>query len=246
MLDPSTQGAKATVQGNVILAGSVHENITVNGTVTEASTETVLDEIKKRLDTAEPPLPATPTFFPSPAVKLQGNVISESEKTYYTDTVDSGLTVKDLKISTLTLKIPSTGLLSIAVTKLDLGEKTTITIDGTGVVMIYVRDTVYANQLTINMNKDTRLLIYSDTDKGKIDFKNGLTVNGGGLYIYTPRKEVNIENTSSANGAIVAREIELKNNFNFFASPPFPVEFDPTASNAPYYGLYVRYGGWSQ
>ncbi|MGB9900366.1 MAG: hypothetical protein ACPLHI_06035 [Pseudothermotoga sp.] len=156
-VDPSTNGAKATVQGNVILAGSIDKNITVNGTVTKTSVEVVRAEISKRVNTAEPPLPATPSFFPNSAVKVQGNVISEGGKTYYTgNSVENGLSVSN---TTLTFQIPSTGLLSLAVTKLDLGNSTTINIQGTGVVMIYVRDTVYANQLTINMNKDTRLLI---------------------------------------------------------------------------------------
>lgn len=238
----------------MILAGSVDKKITVNGTVTKTSVEVVRAEISKRVNTAEPPLPATPSFFPNSAVKVQGNEISEGGKTYYTgNSVENGLSVSN---TTLTFQIPSTGLLSIAVTKLDLGNSTTINIQGTGVVMIYVRDTVYANQLKINMNKDTRLLIYSNTGEindGKEDiyFKNGLTVPEGGLYIYTPEKDLNIENapnlaTPKINGAIVARNTNLKNSLNFVVPMPLPVEFDPTASNTSYYGLYVRYGGWSQ
>ncbi|MGB9900365.1 MAG: hypothetical protein ACPLHI_06030 [Pseudothermotoga sp.] len=40
--------------------------------------------------------------------------------------------------------------------------------------------------------------------------------------------------------------MNLKNSLNFVVPMPLPVEFDPTASNTSYYGLYVRYGGWSQ
>lgn len=243
----------------MILAGSVDKKITVNGTVTKTSVDEVRAEISRRVNTAEPPLPATPTFFPSPAVKLKEEkiiLISESGKTYYTgDSVEDGLSITNN--ATLTLQIPSTGLLSIAVTKLDLGNNTTITIEGTGVVMIYVKERVEAgNKLKINMNKDTRLLIYSNTgnEEGKIDFKNGLTVPEGGLYIYTPKKDVNIWNTSNSersniNGAIVARNVNFNNNIKFVVPTPLPIEsieFDTTATNTPYYGLYVRYGSWGQ
>ncbi|MGB9789604.1 MAG: DUF7305 domain-containing protein [Thermotoga caldifontis] len=183
-------------------------------------------------------------------------MISEGGKTYYTgNSVEDGLSITNN--ATLTLQIPSTGLLSIAVTKLDLGNNTTITIEGTGVVMIYVKERVEAgNKLKINMNKDTRLLIYSNTgnEEGKIDFKNGLTVPEGGLYIYTPKKDVNIWNTSNSerwniNGAIVARNVNFNNNIKFVVPKPLPIEsieFDTTTTNTPYYGLYVRYGSWGQ
>ncbi|WP_041076213.1 DUF7305 domain-containing protein [Thermotoga caldifontis] len=247
---------RVTIEGDVILAGSLDKNITVKGTVTATSVEAVRAEISRRVNTTEPPLPATPTFFPEPAVQLQGNVISISEggKTYYNGrSVEDGLSVSN---TTLTLKIPSTGLLSIAVTKLDLGNNTTIKIEGTGVVMIYVRDEVdVKNHLTIKMNKDTRLLIYSNTDEKindgeeDISFKNGLTVSEGGLYIYTPKKDVSIKNTSNVIGAIVARNVNFNNNIKFVVPKPLPIEsieFDTTTTNTPYYGLYVRYGSWGQ
>ena len=250
----ATGGAKATIQGSAMVAGSIDKNITVQGTKTTASVADVRDEISRRLDTNKPPLPVTPPFFPSSAIKLTGTVISETDRTYYTTTVEGGLSVSNV---TLTLRIPSTGLLSIAVTNLDLGNHTTINIEGEGIAMIYVRDKLDANQLTINMGEKTRLLIYSNGSENVNDrqedfyFKNGLSVSSGGLYIYAPEKYVNVENapdqsTPNINGAIVAKNINMKNSLNLVVPMPLPVEFDPTASGTVYYGLYASYRSWGQ
>jgi len=248
-------GSGATVKGNVIYADSIDSGITVRGEKIKMSADRIREEISKRVNIDKPPLPVTPRFFPTEAVKLDGRTISASDRTYYTgNSPENGLAVSN---TTLTLSIPSSGLLSIAVTKLDLGNNTMINIEGNGTVMIYVRDTLYANQLTINMNENTRLLLYSngyeDTKNKDADFylRNGVSVPKGGLHIYAPEKYVNIENapnlsTPNINGAIVAKSIDVNNGLNFVMPLPLPVEFDPTATGTIYYGLYASYGGWGQ
>uniref|UniRef100_A0A832MPD9 DUF7305 domain-containing protein n=1 Tax=Pseudothermotoga hypogea TaxID=57487 RepID=A0A832MPD9_9THEM len=265
-----------TIRRNAVVTGTIESGVTVLGDKTEnASSAYVLDEISRRVNISpptSPPLPATPTFFPNPAVKLTGTVISETDRTYYTTTVEGGLSVSNV---TLTLRIPSTGLLSIAVTNLDLGNHTTINIEGEGIAMIYVRDKLDANQLTINMGEKTRLLIYSNGSENVNDrqedfcFKNGLSVSSGGFYIYAPEKSVKIGNSpnddrndnpnNSPNqkkvdvyGAIVAKEIEVQNNLYLALpdNPPgtqipwFPIRFDSSATGP--YGSYVEYRSWGQ
>lgn len=241
-------GNKATIEGDAIYAGGIDNGITVSRRKIRTSVEEVRNEIARRLDLERPPLPAAPSFFPSPAVPLAGNTISDSSKTYYTeDNVDKGLVVSNV---TLTFRIPSDGVLSIAATNLYLGNNTTINIEGEGIVMIYVKDKIYANQLTINMSENTRLLIYSNGYEDASDssedfyFKNGLTVSGGGLYIYAPEKYVSIKNAANFNGAIVSKRLDAKNGLNFSLPPPFPmVFFDPEESETVY---LTSYGSWGQ
>lgn len=261
-------GNKATIEGDAIYAGSIDNGITVSGRKIRTTVEEVRNEIARRLDLERPPLPATPTFYATStdatsAVKLDGNIISDSSKTYYTgDSVKNGLEVP----SVLTLQIPSSGLLSIAASSLIVNSNTTINVEGTGVVMIYVENKVdVKNRLIINMATETRLLIYSngyedtsDSKKDKKDeddsddsgadsdfyFKNNLTVNGGGLYIYAPEKYVSIKNAANFNGAIVSKRLDAKNGLNFSLPPPFPmVFFDPEESETVY---LTSYGSWGQ
>jgi hypothetical protein len=252
-----------TIRRNVIVTGTVERNVTVLGDKTEnASSAYVLDEISRRVNASSPmspPLPATPSFFPNPAVKLNGTVISESDKTYYTDSLQDGLKVS----KNLTLKIPSTGLLSIAATSLTLRNNATIEVDGSGIVMIYVEGDITAgNNIEIKPKgpqSQFRLLIYSNKS-GTFNFGNSLSVaKGGGLYIYAPEKSVKIGNSPNQQredvfGAIVAKKIEVQNNL-YLALPDnpsgaqipwFPIGFDPSATSTGHYGLYVKYRSWGQ
>ncbi len=250
-----------TIRRNVIVTGTVQSAVTVLGDKTEnASSAYVREEISRRIDTSEPPLPATPTFFPNPAVKLTGTVISETERTYYTTTVEDGLSIDD---KTLTLKIPSDGTLWFAVKKLNFRNNVTIEVEGNGVVMIYVEDDITAgNKLDIKPKPNTqsqfRLLIYSNKP-GSFDFGNKLSVGkGGGFYIYAPEKTVRIGNSPNQSkvdvyGAIVANRIEVQNNL-YLALPEltsetqipwFPtISFDSAETGQ--YGTYVKYRSWGQ
>ncbi|WP_448522065.1 DUF7305 domain-containing protein [Pseudothermotoga sp.] len=250
-----------TIRRNVIVTGTVQSAVTVLGDKTEnASSAYVREEISRRIDTSEPPLPATPTFFPNPAVKLTGTVISETERTYYTTTVEDGLSIDD---KTLTLKIPSDGTLWFAVKKLNFRNNVTIEVEGNGVVMIYVEDDIKSgNNLDIVPKSGTqsqfRLLIYSNKP-GSFDFGNKLSVGkGGGFYIYAPEKTVRIGNSPNQSkvdvyGAIVANRIEVQNNL-YLALPEltsetqipwFPtISFDSAETGQ--YGTYVKYRSWGQ
>ncbi|WP_448535394.1 DUF7305 domain-containing protein [Pseudothermotoga sp.] len=253
-----------TIRRHAIVTGTVGSGVTVLGDKTEnASSAYVREEISRRIDTSEPPLPATPTFFPNPAVKLTGTVISESNQTYYTGSAtENGLSIGNNE--TLTLKIPSDGVLSFAVKKLNFGNNVTIEVEGNGVVMIYVEDDITAgNKLDIipkpNTQSQFRLLIYSNKP-GSFDFGNKLSVGrGGGFYIYAPEKSVKIGNSPNQSevdvyGAIVANRIEVQNNLYLALpdNPPgtqipwFPIRFDSSATATGPYGSYVEYRSWGQ
>ncbi|HCO98323.1 MAG TPA: hypothetical protein DIT29_06350 [Pseudothermotoga sp.] len=256
-----------TIRRNAVVTGTIESGVTVLGDKTEnASSTYVLDEISRRVNTSpptSPPLPATPTFFPDPAVKLTDTVISESNRTYYTGSAtENGLSIDNNE--TLTLKIPSDGVLSFAVKKLNFGNNVTIEVEGNGVVMIYVEDDITAgNKLDIipkpNTQSQFRLLIYSNKP-GSFDFGNNLFVGeGGGFYIYAPEKSVKIGNSPNQSevdvyGAIVANKIEVQNNL-YLALPDnpsgtqipwFPIRFDPSATSTGPYGSYVEYRSWGQ
>uniref|UniRef100_A0A832MNV0 Polymer-forming cytoskeletal protein n=1 Tax=Pseudothermotoga hypogea TaxID=57487 RepID=A0A832MNV0_9THEM len=254
-----------TIRRNAVVTGTIESGVTVLGDKTEnASSTYVLDEISRRVNTSpptSPPLPATPTFFPNPAVKLTDTVISESNRTYYTGSAtENGLSIDD---KTLTLRIPSDGELSFAVKKLNFGNNVTIEVEGNGVVMIYVEDDITAgNKLDIipkpNTQSQFRLLIYSNKP-GSFDFGNKLSVGkGGGFYIYAPEKSVKIGNSPNQSkvdvyGAIVAKEIKVQNNL-YLALPEltsetqipwFPtISFDSAETGQ--YGSYVEYRSWGQ
>ncbi|WP_448522781.1 DUF7305 domain-containing protein [Pseudothermotoga sp.] len=253
-----------TIRRNAIVTGAIGSGVTVLGDKTEnASTTYVLDEISRRIDTSEPPLPATPTFFPNPAVKLTGTVISQSNQTYYTGNgPGNGLSIGNNE--TLTLRIPSDGRLWFAVKKLIIRNNATIEVEGNGVVMIYVEDDIESgNKLDIVPKLGTqsqfRLLVYSNRP-GTFDFGNRLFVGeGGGFYIYAPEKTVKIGNSPNQSevdvyGAIVANKIEVQNNLYLKLPdnpsgaqiPWFPIRFDSSATGTGQYGSYVEYGSWGQ
>jgi len=245
------------IKGDVVVSNGVlkaHQNAQIHGDVflKNGSVDgvSVTGSIRNIPDVTFP-LPPDPQFNNERTLSGREITISESGYKYNLDFHQGN--------NTLILDTTNASPLWFAVGNLNLDNNTNIKVRGNGTVMIYVEGDISAgNKLEITIEQNARVLIYSDRE-GRFDFGNNFSVVKdvepkvpGELYIYAPRKQIELNNTANPNrpdmiGSIVAKSIAVKNNFNIevSSSPPnFPILQGPGYN--PFHIKTFTYVGWTR